>query len=150
MLGSNYMRTNLKSTIKHNVSEEIEIMPFTENTPPHEIDVRVAKYIVNKVDSCRKRGIEWKLSFTSVKNLMKSKRCYYTKIPLKFYDGVTENSHDFTIDRIDNKLPYQAGNVVACSRWANKFKSSFENPSYEFDMKDGYNVLKKTLDRMSK
>lgn len=38
-------------------------MPFDEKLLPHEVDAKVAKYLVNKITSCRNRQIPFELTF---------------------------------------------------------------------------------------
>lgn len=92
-----------------------------------EFDLYCAKHLAWKAENAKKRGIDFDLSFTSMKNLMKSKRCYYTGIPLTKSSGNGEmRLSDATIDRIDGRLGYTKGNVVACCHAANQMKNQFE------------------------
>jgi hypothetical protein len=95
-----------------------------------EFDEYVARYYLNKIKKSAERGIEFKLSLTQVKNILRAKKCQLTGIPLthtKSIDKGTQANSDVTIDRLDCSLPYQKGNVTAVAHIANQIKSVFEN-----------------------
>tara|TARA_R110002126_G_scaffold104356_3_gene237844 strand:+ start:630 stop:1136 length:507 start_codon:yes stop_codon:yes gene_type:complete len=81
-------------------------------------EILCRKYL-NKLSNARTRGIEFELSLTSLKNIMRAKKCYYS--------GVALNLDNSTIDRVDSSLGYIKGNVVACHTEVNSLKSIFEN-----------------------
>lgn len=118
---------------------------ITDNMTDVEFDAYCAKSYLSKIQSCQQRGIEFKLNFTSFKNLMRAKKCYYTGVALTRGGGQENNPNYLTIDRIDNKLPYQKGNVVACCTKANQLKALVENS--DMTMKQAFNVFKKTVER---
>ena len=126
---------------------------FYEGMEPHEMDINIAKFILFKVKSCKERGVEWKLTFQAVKNLMKSKKCYYTgqKLtqPVKGMAGFIKRETDITLDRIDCKKGYVKGNVVACSTWANQLKSEAENKTV-FSVDDAAKVFVRASKRLKK
>lgn len=79
----------------------------------------VSKYCSIK-SSAKSRGIEFNLSLTSVRNLLKSKKCYYT--------GETFGQHvKKSFDRKNPSKGYVKGNVVACSEKFNLFKERIEH-----------------------
>lgn len=126
-------------------------MPFAPNLLPHEIDIAVMKVMHNKINSCRTRKIEWKLTFTSVKNLMKARYCYYTGIEMTIpsKEGAILPT-DFSIDRVDSSKPYEKGNVVAACHAANQLKSVIESPTNEIlTMKMAEKVFRKTNKHMN-
>lgn len=86
-------------------------------------DAYLAEKYLMKIKNARSRGIDFDLSFTSYKNLMRAKKCFYTQVELSDVDGA-ENQR--TIDRINNKKGYTKGNVVACCRAMNQMKSYME------------------------
>jgi|SRR5437870_1513405 len=109
-----------------------------------------AKHLVWKSENAKKRGIEFTLSFTSMKNLMSSKRCYYTGLPLTKSDGSGEmRLSDATIDRIDGSKGYVAGNVVACCHGANQMKGQFEAMGVQ-GLKIGRGIFDKAIKRIEK
>lgn len=122
-----------------------EPINIIDNMNVVEFDIYCARMYLSKLDSCKSRNIPFKLNLTSFKNLMKAKKCYYTGV--KLVRGTAFEGHEcyLTIDRIDNKLPYQKGNVVACSLRANQLKCMIE--SSDFTMTDALNVFKKTIKR---
>lgn len=105
-------------------------------------DLTLAKKYVQKAQSSADRGIEFSLSLTSYRNLMRAKKCYYTDVPLT--DGVGPNRR--TIDRIDCKKGYVKGNVVACSHRINRLKNSWESDRVSLDLVE--KVLDKTKKRV--
>jgi hypothetical protein len=56
--------------------------------------------------SSNARGVYFDLSFQTLKNVMRAKKCYFTGIPL--------DRNNRTVDRVNNKKGYVKGNVVAC------------------------------------
>ena len=120
-----------------------ETTNITDNMSSVDFDIYCARMYLKKIDSCRNRGIPFKLNLTSFKNLMRAKKCYYTGV--KLVRGANHEHHEcyLTIDRIDSNLPYQKGNVVACSLRANQLKSMVE--ASEFTMLDAFNVFTKTI-----
>lgn len=92
---------------------------------PRQFDADVAKKYAEKFTNAIKRGIEFDLSFTDMKALMRQKHCFYTGVPLVFGPDSTgaQQSNQFTIERLDNTKGYVKGNVVACSFIANQWKS---------------------------
>ena len=113
--------------------------PFSQD-----FELFVLSYYQNKVQSCKDRGIEFKLNLVSVRNMLSAKKCGYTGLELtRGKKGLGMLSTDVTIDRIDNTRPYEKGNVIAVSNVANNFKSIFENPSYKLDMLTAQKALVK-------
>jgi len=113
--------------------------PFSQD-----FELFVISYYQNKVQSCKDRGIEFKLNLVSVRNLLSAKKCGYTGLDLtRGKKGLGMLSTDVTIDRIDNSIGYVKGNVIAVSNVANNFKSIFENPVYKVDMQMAEKALVK-------
>lgn len=95
----------------------------------------VHKY-VNKCKFASDAGNEFELSFAEFKRLMNVKTCKYTKVILTTKrKGMPLLATDRTLDRIDNRLGYISGNVVAASHFSNQLKGQLENPSNSFDFK---------------
>lgn len=82
-------------------------------------DIFVAKKMVNLQRSARDRGIEFDLSFATVKRLLSRKTCYYTREEL--------TRHNRSIDRVDNTKGYVDDNVVACTIEINGFKANLSH-----------------------
>lgn len=78
------------------------------------LDLKVARKLLNLEQSAKARGKEFNLTFTSVKNMMRANKCYYTGRPL--------NNENRSIDRVDNSKGYVIGNVVACHVEINQAK----------------------------
>ena len=73
-------------------------------------DIEVAKKMINLQQSATSRGIEFDLSFETVKSLLLRTICFYTEAVFE-----DEGKLAFSVDRIDSKKGYIEGNVVACT-----------------------------------
>lgn len=94
-------------------------------------DLYIASSYLEHYRHAKKRSIEFSLSFLSFKNIMRAKKCGYTGIPLTVARrGEAEKPSDRTIDRINNSIGYESGNVIAVCRCANSLKAMWENPTY--------------------
>jgi len=82
-------------------------------------DTKVAKKYLQIKQSASSRGIDFDLSLTSIRNILKSKRCAYTGDKLNHTAG---DRNQLTVDRVDNSIGYVTGNVVACADWFNQIK----------------------------
>lgn len=92
-------------------------------------DLQIAQKYISKAQRAKSSGIEFDLSFTTFKNMMRAKRCGYTGIELtEKRPNKKIRTTDRTIDRIDNNLGYISGNVVAVCNSANQIKSIWEDP----------------------
>lgn len=123
--------------------------PF--NMTAHQFDLYAARHLVWKAENAKKRGIEFNLTMSSMKNLLSARRCFYTGIPLTKSTGKEENGElrlsDFTIDRIDVSKGYVKGNVVACCHAANQMKNQFESLGM-VGLKAGRNIFDKAIKRI--
>lgn len=91
----------------------------TELNPKSKLtDLEVAKKMLNLKQSADSRNIKFDLSFTTLKKLMEQKKCFYTGRDLE-----SKGDFSLSIDRIDNKLGYVEGNVVACTVDINRKKT---------------------------
>ena len=113
-----------------------------------EFDQYVVRYYSHKMQSCIARGIPFQLTITQVKNMLRAKRCGYTK-ELLTHTRTTQIDSDVTIDRIDCTKPYQTGNVIACSHKANRAKNSFES-LYRGEANNVMAGVMKVVDKRSK
>lgn len=89
-------------------------------------DEQVINKWISKKGNAHSRGIEFSLTFQSMKNLLSSKKCYYTGVPISSVANPQKGIHKLSIDRIDSTKGYVAGNVVACSEEVNNIKSAIE------------------------
>lgn len=80
-------------------------------------DKVVSKYVSIR-EKCKKEGLEFNLSLTSVRNLLRAKKCFYTGTEF----GTNETAR--SVDRVDSSKGYVKGNVVACTVRVNSFKSN--------------------------
>ena len=105
-------------------------------------DLELAQKYVATAESAKSRNIEFTLSLTSYRNLMRSKKCFYTQVPFK-----NKGIYKRTIDRIDNKKGYIHGNVVACTQRINSMKNSWESQNLSLiDVEKVINIVKKQTD----
>lgn len=103
-------------------------------------DEDVARKFLQVKESARSRGIEFGLNLTTVRNLMKAKRCAYTGLPYDYSDP--QKSPSF--DRKDYKKGYIKGNVVSCRKDVNELKNVLiEHPASVF--KDNIQLLSKVV-----
>lgn len=104
-----------------------------------EFDTLVALKYLGKKRNALSRGIEFKLTLVDMARILRSKRCYYSNVPLSL-DGVNK----LTIDRIDASKPYDRENSVACSKQVNDLKNKLLE-SQEFTKEMGGKEVKKML-----
>ena len=88
-----------------------------------EFDAMVAKKYAEKFANATSRGIEFDLSFTEFKKLLRSNVCAYTGVAFVNQEGQLQLPHTRTIDRIDASKGYVKGNVAAITYVANQWKS---------------------------
>jgi hypothetical protein len=106
---------------------------YEDETPADKTNIFIhsdANLVINyraKIESCRKRGIDFDLSFADFKRLKLRKTCYYTGIKMQISDSKQQNYQ--TIDRIDASKGYSKENCVSCCFLANSLKNIlFELP----------------------
>lgn len=105
-------------------------------------DADVARKFLQVEDSARKRGIEFSLNLTTVKNLMKAKKCKYTGLAYDY----TDPERSPTFDRLDHNKGYVKGNVVSCMKCTNDLKNILiEHPASVF--KDNPSLLLKAVEQ---
>lgn len=103
-------------------------------------DEDVARKFLQLKDSARKRNIEFNLNLTTVRNLLKAKRCAYSGLPFDY----TDPKKSPTVDRKDHRKGYVKGNVVSCRQEINELKNVLiEHPLSIF--KDDIKLLIKTV-----
>lgn len=113
------------------------------NSGGMEFDTLVALKYLGKKRNALSRGIEFKLTLADMARIMRSKRCFYSNVPLTL-DGVNK----LTIDRIDASKPYTKDNSVACSKQVNDLKNKLlENQELIKEM--GGKEVKKMLISLS-
>lgn len=98
-------------------------------------DDDVIKVYLNKKDNAKKAGVDFSLSFTTVKNMLRAKKCAFSGLPI--------HRGTFSIDRIDNKKGYVKGNVVACHCTFNKLKGIIEDKNNDVTFKSVMKAMKK-------
>ena len=91
--------------------------------PSHITDLEVARKMLKIFQSAQDRGLQFDLSFSTVKDLLSHPTCYYTG--RRFED---DGPFSRSCDRIDSDRGYIEGNVVSCTVDINSKKS---NLTYE-------------------
>lgn len=84
-------------------------------------DKQIARKYLSLSTSAQSRGLDFDLSLTSVRNLLNSKKCYFTGTQL---NNIVDHPNQLTVDRVDASLGYVKGNVVACCNWFNQKKGN--------------------------
>lgn len=114
---------------------------------PSEFDQMICVKMKRKAEGAAKRGIGFTLTFTALKNIYKSKKCYYTGVELELptREDCVLKPNSLTIDRIDSSKPYEKGNVVACSNAFNQMKSQVESAGV-----DGLRLISKAFGKAVK
>lgn len=82
-------------------------------------DLVVATRLCTIARNAATRGIEFDLSFSKLKRLLKTKRCFFTGVEL---DRIEDSPNQMSIDRLDNSKGYIDSNVVVCAREFNQNK----------------------------
>ena len=95
-------------------------------------DLTIAHRYISKAQSADKRGIEFTLSFNRYRQLLKTRRCFYTGVELV-------PGENFSLDRVDSAVGYTDSNTVACDRDFNHRKGG----ATLADMKHVYRALKR-------
>lgn len=114
-----------------------------------EFDLYVARKFISKRDDAKSRGLAFEMTLTSMRNILKSKKCYYTGFPLTKPTGGNVKMTDLTIERIDCSKGYVPGNVVAACHAANNLKSFVESAGVQgYAM--GLKIFQKTLNHIEK
>lgn len=106
-------------------------------------DVTLAKRYINKFNKCVAREIDWQISFSDYKRLMKIKRCQYTGMELTDPDCEPNKPTDRTIDRINAELPYTKDNIIICCHAANSLKAVWEDNRNPLTNSLVYNMMNK-------
>lgn len=90
-------------------------------------DEHVARKYLAILHKCNENNIPFDLSLTDVRKLLSRKTCAYTGVkiqPMLISPGEKQAWNSLTIDRIEPRLGYVKGNVVACSYRTNQKKGN--------------------------
>lgn len=87
-------------------------------------EILVSRY-TNTRTHAKDRGIEFSLSLKRMRQLLNTKKCFYTGVALNHID---KDPNQLTFDRMDNTKGYEDGNVVACTRRINLAKGNLTLP----------------------
>lgn len=95
-----------------------------------ELDLEVAKKYHQLYRSASDRGLDFNLSLSDVKALLRRKRCAYSGKEmvkgLVVQRGRGQSPNALTIDRKNPNMGYVKGNVVSCTHIANQLKNTLE------------------------
>lgn len=106
-----------EKVITPDIAEEIHVGREGEKTKITDLDV--ARKMINLKQSADSRGIKFDLSFMVLKGLLEQEKCFYTGRKFDSKGG----DYALSIDRMDNKIGYVDGNVVACTVEINRKKT---------------------------
>lgn len=126
----------------------------TNKLPYHELegfekDMRIMSKLQSKQQNARKRGLDFNMTYQSMRNIMEAKKCFYTGVLLT-ESQAGNGPTDRTIERVDNEKGYIIGNVVACCHMANQLKNTFENSSAGIDLKTAIKMFSKIKVKIAK
>lgn len=117
------VKSRLEKEYPHLVEESSHCKEDLSSEFEKPFDVRLAELYLYKFQSCQERGIEWALSLSDLKRLMKRKKCAYSG--LAFDNG----NMRATLERIDSSQGYTKENTIVVGRKFNHIKGMlFENP----------------------
>jgi hypothetical protein len=86
-------------------------------------DIAIAKGYINKAQSAKDRGLEFKLSFTFYKRCLLKKKCQYTSILFDWNNPLLKP----TLERVDASKGYTSDNVVVVCQIINSLKSTIDD-----------------------
>jgi hypothetical protein len=113
---SHLLRNKVEVDYTINLSEKSVEQPLFKQD--YDFNSLVCLKFLYKKASCMERGIPFELTLRDVERLLKTKRCYYSGVPLTL-DGETAVS----FDRKDSTKPYTKENTVACAKRVNCMKN---------------------------
>lgn len=89
-------------------------------------DIKLAEFYLFKVKDAQRRHIEFSLTLSDMRRLMRKKRCQYTNIA--FIEG--DAKYQRSLERLDRCKGYSADNTVVVCTMFNELKNHiFENPA---------------------
>jgi hypothetical protein len=84
-------------------------------------DIEVAHKMCQISTSAKSRNIPFDMTFKKVKQLLLTKKCYFTNAEL---NNIHNDDNQLTFDRVDNTKGYIDSNVVGCSKRFNTIKGN--------------------------
>lgn len=113
------------------IGEEIELPKEigTDKQPPMpSFESMVCRKFLRLEERSAEKGLEFDLTISDIKRMMKRKTCEYTGEPITCFAAVG-SLNGLTFDRKDPNKGYTKENVKVVSYWANKVKNDlFEHP----------------------
>jgi len=91
-------------------------------------DKHLNNFYLNKTNSCKSRGIRWRLTKDQCRELLQVECCAYTGIVMTLHPGgkAPRQPTDVTLERVDCSKPYTVANTIAVCNAANSAKAAFE------------------------
>ena len=89
-------------------------------------DAHIAKHYLSKVTNACDRSIKFSYTFAQFGELIANKKCTITGRELNHQPNSDDNSHQFTIDRVDPLIGYEPGNCIIMSGDANLAKADVD------------------------
>lgn len=96
----------------------------------------IAKKYLKMQSGAVERGLSFTLTLDDMANLLRSKRCHYTGRDLVSFEHSALDKADLpdnylTIDRVDNNIGYEIGNVVVCAKSINQLKDQMSKEEFD-------------------
>jgi len=104
-------------------------------------DITIARKYISKMQNASANNIEFDLPLISFMNVCRSKKCYYTGLPL--------DRKTLSVDRVNSSLGYVSGNVVAAHEQFNQFKAIIENPINKLTLDNTIKGLQKFKSKLN-
>ena len=136
-----YMNGKMTKTTSTPIPKEPKISTIQKELT----DIIACRRYVQMYDNAKERGIDFQLTVTDLKRLLRKTKCHYTGL---LFD---HSNPDFrpSFDRVDNSKPYTKENVVVCMTAVNKLKNDLlENEGALFLGKP--DLLLKTIQNICK
>lgn len=96
-------------------------------------DLHIARLYLSKINNAKDRSIKFTYTFAQFGELIANKTCAITGRKLEHQANSDDNSHQFSIDRLDPAIGYEPGNCIIMCGTANLAKSDIDkfiqNPS---------------------
>lgn len=111
---------------------ELHSIKYGRKREPVSDEILVGRFMQTK-NSAKERGIEFSLSLKRLRQLLNTKRCYYTGVELFQKTNLqiknipnSLSANYLTLERIDSTKGYTNDNVVAVAYSVNNFKGSLD------------------------
>jgi hypothetical protein len=109
----------MTGTMTKNTETPIPETPKVSTIEKGLTDIIACRRYIQAYENARDRGIDFQLTISDVKRLMRKTRCHYTGI--LFDHSIVDFRPSF--DRVDKNKPYTKDNVVMCMTAVNHLKN---------------------------